>query len=128
MDVVASFSSSIGSEAVSSLLTVPNDDSGTFLVISIALFISKAVRAKGSLLLSFAGDDTACLVETTHRDAACAAVQHGISAAFALEALRAGRRRSICFLANFSSTCVDGSNVAAQVCTPLLHRMGYSQR
>ena len=34
LDVVASFSSSGGSEAVSSLLSVPNDDSGMFLVIS----------------------------------------------------------------------------------------------
>ena len=42
---------------MSFLLTVPNDDSGFLSVIPIALFISKAVRATGSLLLSFAGGD-----------------------------------------------------------------------
>ena len=51
MDVVVSFSSSSGSEAVSSLLTVPNDGSGIFLVIPIGLFISKGVRATGSTFL-----------------------------------------------------------------------------
>ena len=50
----------------------------------IALFASEAVKVTGSLLLSFAGGDTACLVQTTHSDAAWAAVQHGISAALAL--------------------------------------------
>ena len=50
----------------------------------IALFASEVVRATGSLLLSIAGGDTARLVQTTHSDAACAAVQHGISAALAL--------------------------------------------
>ena len=84
LEVVVSFSSSSGSEAESSLLTVPNDDSGILSVILSALFISKAVRATGSLLLSFAGGDTARLVQTTHSDAAWAAVQHGISAALAL--------------------------------------------
>ena len=44
----------------------------------------KAVRATGSLLLSFAGGDTASLVGPSHSDAAWAAVQHGISAALAL--------------------------------------------
>ena len=63
---------------MSLLLTVPNDDSGILSVILSALFISKAVRATGSLLLSFAGGDTACLVQTTHTDAAWAAVQHGV--------------------------------------------------
>ena len=43
MDVVVSF--------LSSLLTVPNDDSGILSVVPIALFISEAVRATGSLLL-----------------------------------------------------------------------------
>ena len=47
MDVLVSFPSSSGSEAVSSLLTVPNDDSGIFLVVPIGLFI---LRATGSLL------------------------------------------------------------------------------
>ena len=45
------------------LLTGLNDDSGIFSVIPIALFISKAVRATGSLLLSFSGGDTAGLME-----------------------------------------------------------------
>ena len=36
---------------------------GIFSVIPIALFISEAVRATGSLLLSFAGGDTAGLME-----------------------------------------------------------------
>ena len=80
MDVVVSFSSSSGSEAVSSLLTVPNDGSGIFLVIPIGLFISKAVRATGSLLLSFAGGDTASLVGPSHSGAAWASVQHRITA------------------------------------------------
>ena len=66
MDVVVSFSSSSGSEAVSSLLIVPNDDSGILSVIPIALFGSEAVRATGSLLLSFAGGDTASLVGPSH--------------------------------------------------------------
>ena len=48
MDVLVSFSSSSGSEAVSSLLTELNDDSGIFLVIPIGLFI---LRATGSLFL-----------------------------------------------------------------------------
>ena len=64
LDVVVSFSSSGGSEAVSSLLSVPNDDSGMFLVMPIALFISEAVRATSSLLLSFAGGDTSLWLET----------------------------------------------------------------
>ena len=64
MDVLVSFSSSSGSEAVSSLLSVPNDDSGMFLVMPIALFISEAVRATGSLLLSFASGDTSLCFET----------------------------------------------------------------
>ena len=42
MDVLVSFSSSSGSEAVSSLLTELNDDSGIFLVIPIGLFILRA--------------------------------------------------------------------------------------
>ena len=45
LDVVVSFSSSSGSETVSSLLSVPNDDSGMFLVMPIALFISEAFTA-----------------------------------------------------------------------------------
>ena len=45
-------------------------------VIPIALFISKAVRATGSLLLSFAGGDTASLLGPSHSDAAWASVQH----------------------------------------------------
>ena len=77
---VVSYSSSSGSEAVNSLLTVPNDDSGIFLLIPIGLFISKAVRATGSLLLSFAGGDTASLVGPSHSGAAWAAVQHRITA------------------------------------------------
>ena len=60
---------------------MPNVDSGILLVIPIALFISEAVRATGSLLVSFAGGDTACLVRTTHRDPAWTALQHGVSAA-----------------------------------------------
>ena len=48
MDVLVSFSNSSGSEAVSSLLTELNDDSGIFLVVPIGLFIW---RATGSLLL-----------------------------------------------------------------------------
>ena len=52
--------------------------------------------------------NTACPVETTHGDAAWAAVQHGISAAFASEALRAAvegvEEGASGFLANFSST------------------------
>ena len=40
---------------MSLLLTVPNDDSGILSVIPSAPFISKAVRATGSLLVSFAG-------------------------------------------------------------------------
>ena len=59
---------------------MPNDDSGILSVIPSARFISKAVRATGSPLLSFAGGDTACLVRTTHRDRT--ALQHGVSAAF----------------------------------------------
>ena len=47
MDVLVSFSSSSGSEAVSSLLTELNDFSGIFLVVPIGLFI---LRATGSLL------------------------------------------------------------------------------
>ena len=73
IDVVVSFSSS-------SLFTEPYDDSGILSVIPIALFISDVVRATCSLLWSFAGGDTACLLETTHSDAAWSAVQHGISA------------------------------------------------
>ena len=65
-------------------LTVPNDDSGILSVVPIALFAFEARRITGSLLLSFVGGDTACLVGTTHSDAAWAALQHGISAAFAL--------------------------------------------
>ena len=42
-------------EKVSSLLSVPNDLSGLLSVIPIALFGSEAVRATGSLILSFAG-------------------------------------------------------------------------
>ena len=60
--------------AVSLLLIVPNDDSGILSVIPSALFISKAVRGIGSLLLSFAGGDTASLVGPSHSDAAWAAV------------------------------------------------------
>ena len=82
--VVVSFFSSSGSETLISLLTVPNDDSGILSVVPIALFISEAVRATGSLLLSYAGGDTACLVGTTHSYSAWAALQHGISAVFAL--------------------------------------------
>ena len=48
MDVLVSFSSSSGSEAVSSLLTELNDVSGIFFVIPIGLFI---LRATGSLFL-----------------------------------------------------------------------------
>eukprot|EP00450_Noctiluca_scintillans_P031051 CAMPEP_0194555686 /NCGR_PEP_ID=MMETSP0253-20130528/98365_1 /TAXON_ID=2966 /ORGANISM="Noctiluca scintillans" /LENGTH=716 /DNA_ID=CAMNT_0039403185 /DNA_START=160 /DNA_END=2307 /DNA_ORIENTATION=+ len=118
MDVVVSSSSSSGSEAVSSLLTVPNDDSGILSVIPIALFGSEAVRATGSLLLSFAGGDTACLVGPSHSDAAWAALQHGISAAFALEpwqvAVEGVEEGASGLLANFSATWVGGSNVSAQ--------------
>ena len=64
--------------------TVPNDGSGILSVISIALFGSKAVRATGPLLLSFAGGDTASPAGPSHSDAPWAAVQHGISAALAL--------------------------------------------
>ena len=78
------FSSSSGSEEVSSLLSVPNVDSGILSVIPIALFISEAVRATASLLLSYTGGDKACLVGTTHSYSAWAALQHGISAVFAL--------------------------------------------
>ena len=67
---------------------VPNDDSGLLSVIPIALFGSEAVRATGSLILSFAGGDTACLEATTHSDTAWAALQHGISVAFALATWR----------------------------------------
>ena len=63
---------------------MPNDDSGILSVVPIALFISEAVRATGSLLLSYAGGDKACLVGTTHSYSAWAALQHGISAVFAL--------------------------------------------
>ena len=45
MDVLVSFSSSSGSEAVSSLLSELNDDSGIFFVVPIGL-----LRATGSLL------------------------------------------------------------------------------
>ena len=47
MDILVSFSSSSGSEAVSSLLTELNGDSAIFLVIPIGLFI---LRATDSLL------------------------------------------------------------------------------
>ena len=69
---------------------MPNDDSGILSVIPSTLFISKAVRATGSLLLSFAGGDTACLVGTTHRDPAWTALQHGVSAAFVVEGVDEG--------------------------------------
>ena len=69
--------------------TVPNDASGILTVIHIALFGSEAVRATGSLLLSFAGGHTASPVGPSRGDAAWAAVQQGITAAFALEALQA---------------------------------------
>ena len=49
--------------AVSLLLTVPNDDSGILTVIPLALFGSEAERFTSSLLLSFAGGDTASLVD-----------------------------------------------------------------
>ena len=39
--------------------------------VPIALFISEAVRATGSLFLSYAGGDKACLVGTTPSDSAC---------------------------------------------------------
>ena len=85
MDVLVSFSGSSGSEAMSSLLTELNDDSGIFLVIPIGL-----LRATGSMFfLSFTGGDNARLVAPSHCDAAWAAVQHGITAAFAFEALQA---------------------------------------
>ena len=57
--------------AVSLILTVPNDDSGILTVIPPALFVSS------------------CRLLVVNSDAACAAVQHGISVAFVLEALRA---------------------------------------
>ena len=101
IDVVVSFSSSSGSEAVSSLLTVPNDDSGILSVIPIALFISKALRATGSLLLSFAGGDTASLLGPSHSDAAWAAVQHGVG--FVAGCGRRCRRRSIWYDSQFLS-------------------------
>ena len=63
--------------AVSSLLTELNDDSGVFLKVPIGLFI---LRATGSLLLSFAGGDTASLVGPSHSGAAWASVQHRITA------------------------------------------------
>ena len=63
---------------------MPNDDSGILSVVPSALFISEAVRATGSLLLSYAGGDKACLVGMTHSYSAWAALQHGISAVFAL--------------------------------------------
>ena len=44
MDVLVSFSSSSGSEAVSSLLTELNEHSGIFLVIPIRLFIFESDR------------------------------------------------------------------------------------
>ena len=75
---------------MSLLLTVPNDDSGILSVIPSAPFISKAVRATGSLLVSFAGGDTACPVRTTHRDPAWTALQHGVSAAFVVESVDEG--------------------------------------
>ena len=84
-----------------------------------ALFTSEAVRATNSLLLSFAGGDTACLVETTHSDAASAAVQHGITAALALEVWQAAvegvEGGASGLSANFLSTWGGGSNVSAQV-------------
>ena len=43
-------------------------------------FDFEAVKVTGSLLLSFAGGDTACLVGPTHSDPAWAALQHGIPA------------------------------------------------
>ena len=49
--------------AVSLLLTVPNDDSGILTVIPLVLFGSEAERFTSSLLLSFAGGDTASLVD-----------------------------------------------------------------
>ena len=55
------------------LTSVPNDDSGILSVIPSALFISKAVGATGSPLLSFAGGDTASLLGPSHSDAAWAA-------------------------------------------------------
>ena len=61
-----------------------NDDSEILSVVLIAFFGSEAVRVTGSLLLSFAGGDTACPAGMSHSDAAWAALQHGISAAFAL--------------------------------------------
>ena len=54
-------------EEVSSLLSVPNDLSGLLSVIPIALFGSEAVRATGSLILSFAG------VKRHERVCSCAA-------------------------------------------------------
>ena len=70
MDVVVSF--------LSSFLTVPNIDSGILSVVPIALFISDAVRATGSLLLSFASGDTACLLGPSHSDAAGVALAEGV--------------------------------------------------
>ena len=78
---------------------MPNDGSGILSVIPSALFISKAVRATGSPLLSFAGGDTACLVRTTHRDRT--ALQHGVSAAFVVEGVDEGASG---VSANFSVT------------------------
>ena len=54
-------------EEVSSLLSVSNDLSGLLSVIPIALFGSEAVRATGSLILSFAG------VKRHERVCSCAA-------------------------------------------------------
>ena len=65
-------------------LTVPNDDSEILSVVPIDLFGAEAVRVTGSLLLSFADGDTACLMGPTHSDPAWAALQHGIPATFAL--------------------------------------------
>ena len=42
---------------------MPNDESGILIVIPLALFASEAERFMSSLLLSFAGGDTASLVD-----------------------------------------------------------------
>ena len=109
MDVLVSFSSSSGSEAVSSLLTELNDSHWT------VYFESDRFAA----FLSFDGGDKARLVAPSYCDAAWAAVQHGITAAFAFEALQAaveGVEEGVSGLsANFSSTWIGGSYVSAQV-------------
>ena len=83
-----SFEEDSGSEVVfwfvahvhdhSKMFAVLNDDPGILAVIPIALFGYVAARVTGSLRLSFPGGVTACLLGTTHSDAAWSALAEGV--------------------------------------------------